>query len=120
MTSHKSHQESWSRCRRAFEGRLSDTSLFAVPLQVIDWAVSHGIDKRLCAWRSHDHLVISNRPWQAVRASKLIVIPKPKSVELRLYHDAGLAQSSDVARSGLDQELSRLLSEFSPSSTSSS
>lgn len=106
------YRESWLRCRRSFERWLAHSPLFATPLQVIDWAVAHGVADRLHASLSLDHLVISDRPWQAVRADKLVVIPKPDSVELRLYRDARLTEMVEIDRSRLHEELDRLVSEF--------
>lgn len=106
------HRESWLRCRRSFERWLAHSPLFTTPLQVIDWAVAYGFADRLHASMSLDHLVISDRPPRAEHANKLVVIPKPDSVELRLYRDAGLAEMVEIDRSRLHEELDRLVSEF--------
>ena len=107
-------RESWLRCRHSFERGLAHDTLFTTPLQVIDWAVAHGVADRLHASMSIGLLVISDRPrpWQAVRGCKLVVIPKPDSVELRLYRDAALAEMIEIDRSRLHEELDRLVSQF--------
>jgi hypothetical protein len=113
MDSHSpAYRESWTQCRRLLEQRLAHSPLFAIPLRVIDWAVARGISERSYAWLSHEWLVISNRGWQAERADRLVVIPKPDSVELRLYHDAALTQRADTDQAGLVEELDRLVSGF--------
>ncbi len=106
------YRESWTQCRRLLEQRLAHSPLFAIPLRVIDWAVARGVSERSYAWFSHDWLVISNRRWQAERADRLVVIPKPDSVELRLYRDAALAQRIDIDQADLVEELDRLMSGF--------
>jgi len=104
------YTESWAQCRGFYERALVHEPFFAIPLLVIDWAIARGITNDLYVWRSHDWLVISNRRWVAERADSLIVIPKPDSVELRLYHDAALTQRADIDQSGLVEELDRLVS----------
>ena len=113
MDSHNpAYRESWTECRRLLEQRLAHSPLFAIPLWVIDWAFARGISERTYAWFSHEWLVISNRRWHAGRADRLVVIPKPDSVELRLYHDAALTQRTDTDQAALVELLDRLVSQF--------
>jgi hypothetical protein len=111
-----SHRDSWLHCRRSFEQWHNHSLLFAVPLRVIAWALSRGVNERLCAWLSHDHLVISNRHWNAESSDKLVVIPTPDLIELRLYRDGALVRKVDTDLTRLDEELDRSMSDFRDSS----
>lgn len=42
----------------------------------------------------------------------LVLIPKPDSVELRLYRDAALTEKVEIDRSQLCEQLERLMAEF--------
>ncbi len=105
-------RESWLRCRRSLEPGLAHSPLVGAPLEAIDWAVAEGIADRFHASLSLDHLVISDRPQPANRGDKVVLIPKPGSVELRLYHDAGLAEMVEIDRAHLVEELDRLVARF--------
>ena len=104
--------ESWLRCRRSLASRVAQEPLFAVPVQAIDWAIAHGIAERAHASLSLDRLVISSVSPQAERGSMLVLIPKPQSVELRLYRNAGLAESMEIDPAHLGEQLDRLVSLF--------
>jgi hypothetical protein len=106
------YQQSWLECQRFFERVLPHDPLFVVPLRVIDWAVAHGLNGWTLAWRSHDWLVMSNRRWQAKRADRLVVIPKPDLIELHLYRDGDLVRRVDTDQTQLDEELDRLMVKF--------
>jgi hypothetical protein len=113
MDSHsQAYRKSWTQSRRILEQRLAHSAMFAIPIQVIDWAIARGVNEKAYAWLSHDWLVISNRHWNAERADRLVVIPMPDSVELRLYHDGTLTQRIDIHQVDLDEEIDRLLSKF--------
>jgi hypothetical protein len=99
-------------CRQSLAGRVAHDPLFAVPLQAIDWAVGHGVADRLYALLSLGHLVISNRGPRAKRADRLVLIPKPEIVELRVYRDSQLSRTMEVDKAYLGDELERLVSDF--------
>lgn len=105
-------RESWLRCRRSLAPRVSQDPLFAIPVQAIDWAVAQGIADRTHARLSLDRLVISDAEPRAEGGSMLVLIPKPDSVELRLYRGAGLAETVVIDRSHLCEQLDRLVSQF--------
>lgn len=105
-------RESWLHCRRSLAARLAQDPLFAVPVQAIDWAVAQGIADRTRARLSLDHLVISDAEPRSEGGSMLVLIPKPDSVELRLYRGAGLAETVEIDRSQLCEQLDRLVSQF--------
>jgi len=107
------HRDSWTQSRLLLQQRLVHSPLFAIPLQVIDWAVARELPDWTYSWLSHDHLVISNRRWDAVRAARLVVIPKQESVELRLYRDGVPIRRVSINSIHLAEELDRLLPEFS-------
>jgi len=92
--------------------------LFAVPLQAIDWAVARGIADRTQARLSLDRLVISDAESTAESGSMLVLIPKPDSVELRLYRGTVLVERVDIDSSHLCEVLERLVSEFNKTSNS--
>lgn len=105
-------RESWLRCRRSLASRAVQDPLFAVAVQAIDWAVAQGIAERTHASLSLDRLVISDAEPRTEGGSMLVVIPKPDLVELRLYHDVGLAEQVETDRSHLGEQLDRLFSQF--------
>jgi hypothetical protein len=86
--------------------------LFAIPLQAIDWAVAQGIAERTHAHLALDRLVISDTEPRAEGGSMLVLIPKPDLVELRVYRDASLAETVEIDRSHLYEQLERLISQF--------
>lgn len=105
-------RESWLRCRRFLASRVDQDAVFAIAVQAIDWAVAHDIVERTHASLSLDHLVISNAEPRAEGGSMLVLIPKPDTVELRLYRDAGLAEKVEIDHSNLCGQLERLVSRF--------
>jgi hypothetical protein len=105
-------RESWRRCRRSLASRLAQEPLFAIAVQTIDWAVAQGIADRTYASLSLDRLVISDAEPRTEGASMLVLIPKPNSMELRLYRDAGLAERVEIDHSHLCEQLARLVSQF--------
>jgi len=105
-------RESWLRCRRSLASRVAQDPLFAIPVQAIDWAVAHGISERTHARLSLDRLVISDAELRAEGGSMLVLIPKPDTVELRLYRDSGLVEKVESDRSHLCEQLARLVSQF--------
>ena len=105
-------RESWLRCRHSLASRVAQDLLFAIPVQAIDWAVAHGIAERTHARLSLDRLVNSDTEPRAEGGSMLVLIPKPDSVELRLYRDAGLVEKVEIDRSDLYEQLERLVSQF--------
>jgi hypothetical protein len=113
-----SRRESWLRCRRSLASRLAQEPLFAAPIKAIDWAVAQGIADRTHARLSLDRLVISDTEPRTEGGSMLVLIPKRESVELRLYRDAGLAESVETDSAHLCDQLERLVSEFRGTSNS--
>lgn len=105
-------RESWLRCRRSLASRAAQDPLFAIPLQAIDWAMTQDIAERTHARLSLDRLVISDAEPRAEGGSMLVLTPKPDSVELRLYRDASLAETVEIDRSHLHEQLERLISQF--------
>lgn len=105
-------RESWLRCRRSLASRVAHDPLFAIAVQAIDWAVVRGIADRTHARLSLDRLVISDAEPRAEGGSMLVLIPKPDSVELRLYRGVGLAERIEIDRSHLWEQLDRLVSQF--------
>lgn len=105
-------RESWLRCRRSLALRAAQDPVFAVAVQAIDWALMQGIAERTHASLSLDRLVISDAEPQAESGSMLVLIPKPDSVELRLYRDAGLVERVEIDNSHLCEQLQRLVSQF--------
>ena len=105
-------RESWLRCRRSLVSRVAQDPLFAIPVQAIDWAVAHDIVERTHACLSLDRLVISDAESRAEGGSMLVLIPKPDTVELRLYRDASLVERVETAHSNLCEQLERLVSQF--------
>ena len=83
-------RESWLQCRRSLVPRVTQEPLFAVTVQAIDWAVTQGAADRTHARLSLDRLVISDAEPRAEGGSMLVLIPKPDSVELRLYRGDAL------------------------------
>jgi hypothetical protein len=106
-------RESWLRCRRSLASRVAQDPLFAIPVQAIDWAMSRDIADRTHARLSLDRLVISDSESRAEGGSMLVLIPKPDSVELRLYRGTGHAETVEIDRSHLVEHLGRLISQFS-------
>lgn len=102
-------RESWLQCRRSLASRMAQDPLFAIPVQAIDWALDHGIAERAHASLSLDRLVISDAAPGAEGSSMLVLIPKPDSVELRSYRDAGLVERAETDHSHLCEQLERLL-----------
>ena len=105
-------RESWLRCRRSLVSRAVQDPLFAIAVKVVDWAIARGIAERTHASLSLDRLVISDVQSQGKSGSMLVVIPKPDSVELRLYRDAGLAERVEIDTSHLCEQIDRLISLF--------
>lgn len=105
-------RESWLRCRRSLASRIAQDPLFAIPVQAIDWVLDHGIAERIHAHLSLDRLVISATGPRVEGGSMLVLIPKPDSVELRLYRDGSLAESVDIDPSHLQGHLERLVSQL--------
>jgi hypothetical protein len=91
---------------------VAQDSLFDIPVQAIDWALAHDLAERTHASLSLDRLVISNIEPRAEGGSMLVLVPKPDSVELRLYRDAGLLERVETDRSHLCEQLERLISQF--------
>jgi hypothetical protein len=111
-------EDTWTACRRTLEPRLAHSSLIAVPLKVIEWAIARGVTERLFAWLSHDQLIVSNRPWDARRARKLVVIPQPNTVELRFYLDSILTERLEVEPADMVNALDQWLAkDLHPSGT---
>ena len=105
-------RESWLQCRRSLAPRVAQDPLFAVTAQAIDWAVTQGIADRTHACLSLDRLVISDAEPRAEGGSMLVLIPKPDSVELRLYRGAALTERVEIDPSQLREQLDRLVSQF--------
>jgi len=105
-------RESWLRCRRSLASRVAQDPLFAVAVQAIDWAITQGIAERTHASLSLDRLVISDAEPRAESGGMLVVVPKPDTVELRLYRGAGLVEQVEIDRSHLCEQLDRLVSQF--------
>jgi hypothetical protein len=105
-------RDSWLRCRRSLASRLAQEPLFAIPLQVIDWAVAQGIAEKTHARLSLDRLVISDAQPRVEGGSMVVLIPKPDSVELRLYREDRLAEKVEIAPSRLCEQLDRFVSSF--------
>lgn len=105
-------RESWLRCRRSLVSRAAQDPLFTVAVNAIDWAIAHGIAERTHASLSLDRLVISDMEPQGKSGSMLVMIPKPDSVELRLYRDASLAERVEIDASHLCEQLDRFVSQF--------
>lgn len=105
----QSSREAWLHCRRLFARRATQAPHFAPMPQLIDWMINRGWAERLLASLSLDNLVLSGRE------GKLVIIPKPGTMELKRYGNDGLVEQTDAVADRLYEHLGRMVPMLSPS-----
>jgi hypothetical protein len=99
------YEKTWQEMQQYFQRAVACDPWFSAPVLVIDWAITHGLNQKTFAWKSHDRLVISNRSMRATRAKKLVVIPKRDSIELSYSRDGKCVRKVETDLARLTDEL---------------